>query len=284
MSDVEHGLPYLGHGVGLRLEHYALALEQGLDVDWVEAISENFMGPGGRPIAVLEHLAEHMPVVLHGTSLGIGSAELSETYLDELVRLVERVGPAWISDHLCWGSMGGHFAHDLLPFPFTQESLDHLVEATDRVQQRLGRRMVLENVSSYVTFRASTMTEWDFLAELCERADCLLLLDLNNVIVSAHNHGFEPWAFVEALPADRIVQFHLANHTDRGHYKFDSHKGPVPPEVWALYDKTLQHLGPVSTLIEWDEDVPEWSELRAQQREAKRRAIAILGERADVAR
>lgn len=282
MTHAEHGLPYLGHGVGLRLQHYALALEQGLDVDWVEAISENFMGPGGRPIAVLERLARAMPVVLHGTSLGIGSPELSDTYLDELVRLVDRVKPAWVSDHLCWGSFGGHFAHDLLPIPYTEESLDHLVAAVGRVQDRLGRRILLENVSSYVGFSESSMSEWAFLAELAERADCLLLLDLNNVIVSGKNHDFDPWTFVTALPGERIAQFHLANHTDRGHYKFDSHKGPVPEEVWALYERTLAHLGPVSTLIEWDEDVPEWEELRAQQREAKRRARAVLGEAADV--
>lgn len=271
--------PYIGHGVGLRVQHFERALTQGLDVDWVEAISENFFGPGGRPIAVLERLRRNMPIVLHGVSMGIGSADPpAASYLDRLANLVARVEPAWVSDHLCWGNVGGHYAHDLLPLPYTTEALDHVVAQVGRVQDRLGRRILLENVSSYVSYRDSEMTEWEFLSEVATRADCLILLDINNVIVSAVNHGFAPETYVDAVPPGRVWQFHLANHTNRGHYRFDSHLGPVPDEVWALYEHALRRLGPVSSLVEWDEEVPTWETLRAQQREASRRAREIVGD------
>lgn len=274
----------MGHGVGLRVEHYGRALQGSLDVDWVEAITENFFGEGGRPVAALERLRRDMPVVFHGTSLAIGSTDpLSESYLDRVKRLIDRIEPAWISDHLCWGTFGGHYAHDLLPMPYTREALDHVAARVHRVQERLGRRILLENPSTYVTFAEDEMSEWAFLRELTERTDCLLLLDLNNVIISAFNHGFSVDDYLEGIPGDRVWQFHLANHTDHGHWRLDSHFGAVPEEVWNLYARMLARIGPVSSLVEWDERVPQWEVLRAQQREAKRRAVEVLGGRGVVA-
>jgi hypothetical protein len=279
MSTVdESSRPFIGHGVGLRVDHYGRALQDGLDVDWVEVITENFFGRGGRPTAVLERLRRDMPIVLHGTSLGIGSTdELSEDYLDRVDELCRRIEPAWVSDHLCWGTFGGHYSHDLLPLPYTRESLDHVSERVQRVQERLGRRILLENPSTYVSFEASEMEEWEFLTELCERADCLILLDINNVVVSSINHGFSPERYIDAVPAERVWQFHLANHSDRGHWRLDSHEGPVPNVVWHHFERALERFGPVSTLVEWDESVPAWEVLRDQQREAKRRTQAVLG-------
>lgn len=268
----------MGHGVGLRVPHFNRALEQGLDVDWVEAVSENFFGQGGRPHAVLERVRRDMPVVLHGVSLGVGSPNAPDPdYLGRLARLIDWVEPAWVSDHLCWGSVQEHHSHDLLPLPYTEEALDAVVERVSRTQDALGRRILLENVSSYVGFRGSAMPEWTFVDEVARRADCLVLLDLNNIIVSAANFGFEPRHYVEGIDPQRVWQFHLANHSDRGHYRFDDHRGAVPEPVWSLYEFALSRFGPVSSLVEWDEDVPPWEELRAQQREAKRRAAAVLG-------
>jgi uncharacterized protein (UPF0276 family) len=259
----------LGHGVGLRVPHFEHALRHGLDVDLVEAISENFFGGGGRPMAVLERLRRDMPVVLHGVSLGIGS-DLSPRadYLARLRALADRIEPAWVSDHLCWTSTGGHQAHDLLPLPLTEEALGRVVDNLGRVQDALGRRIALENVSSYVAWRASAIPEHEFLAEVARRADACILLDVNNVIVSAANFGFDPIAYVDALPSERIVQLHLANHSDRGTHRFDDHRGPVPEDVWALYRHVVRTHGRITTIVEWDEDVPAWDELRAQARRA----------------
>ncbi len=272
--------PYLGHGVGLRTRHFARALVQGLDVDWVEAISENFFGSGGRPIATLEAIRQDIPVVLHGVGLGIGSLDAPQPrYLERLQRLIERIEPAWVSDHLCWSSLAGQHSHALLPLPYTEEALALVAEHVARVQDTLGRRILIENLSSYVSFRASEMPEWEFMAELSRRADCLLLLDLNNVIVSARNHGWQPHVYLDAMPVERVWQFHLANHSDRGVYKFDSHLGAVPDEVWSLYRTALRRFGPVSSLVEWDEDLPPWEELREQQRKAAAIAEEELGPR-----
>ena len=278
MTDTSPPHPFLGHGVGLRTEHYERALQQGLDVDWIEAITENFFGPGGRPMAVLEALRRDLPVVLHGVSLGIGSVEPTpHPYLQQLQALIRRIEPAWISDHLCWTHVGGIYSHDLLPLPCTAEAIDVVVEKVGRVQDLLRRRILLENVSAYVEFAASEMPQWEFLTEVAQRADCLILLDLNNVIVSAKNFEFDPLDYLRGVPRERVQQFHLANHTDRGHYKFDSHRGAVPPEVWALYEEALRLFGPVSSLVEWDEDVPEWEVLRAEQRTAADIATRVLG-------
>lgn len=271
-------LPFLGHGVGLRVPHYQRALTQRLDVDWVEAITENFFGGGGRPRAVLLALRQDMPVVLHGVSLGIGSSDAPRlSYLNQVKELAEQVEPAWVSDHLCWTSLGGHYSHDLLPLPYTEEALRRLTENVDKVQTCLGRPLVLENVSSYVGFNDSEMSEWEFLSEVVHRTGCKLLLDLNNVVVSAANHGFHVREYLEGIPVGCVQQFHLANHSDLGHYKFDDHRGSVPSEVWALYEDALRRFGAVSSLVEWDEDVPDWEVLRAEQQQAKARAAAVLG-------
>ncbi len=270
-------LPFLGHGVGLRVPHYGLALREGLDVDWIEAITENFFGGGGRPRAVLERLRRDKPLVLHGVSLGIGSPDAPNLgYLEQVRALCEALEPAWVSDHLCWTSLGGHYSHDLLPLPYTAEALARVVENVDRVQNFLGRPLVLENVSSYVGYCQSEMPEWEFSSLVARHSGCYLLLDLNNVVVSAYNHGFDPDEYLMGVPGERVAQFHLANHTDRGTYRFDDHRGPVPGEVWSLYERALRRYGPVSSLVEWDEDVPSWELLRAQQREAGRRARDVL--------
>lgn len=267
--------PHLGHGVGLRVPHFEQALGPGLDVDLVEAISENFFGGDGRPMAVLERLRRDMPVVLHGVSLAIGStAPLRDDYLERLSNLASRIEPAWMSDHLCWGAHGPRHLHDLLPLPYTETAIVHTADRVARVQDALGRQLLLENVSSYVGYRCSEMPEWEFLAAVVDRADALILLDVNNVVVSAKNFGFDPRRYIDGIPAARVRQLHLANHTDRGHFKFDSHRGSVPDEVWSLYDYVLERVGEVTTIVEWDEDVPPWASLRAQAAEAARREAA----------
>jgi uncharacterized protein (UPF0276 family) len=210
-------------------------------------------------------------------SLSIGGSDpLSTSYLDTLAALERRVEPAVVSDHLCWGSHGGRYVHDLWPMPFTEESLAHVAERVGRVQDRLGRRILLENVSSYATFTASTLTEWEFLAALAERADCGLLLDVNNVYVSARNHGFDPVRFIDALPAARVGQIHLAGHCDRGTHLLDSHDAPVADPVWALYRHAIARLGPVPTLVEWDDKIPPLEELLAESaRAAEEEAVAL---------
>ena len=250
--------PYLGHGIGLRTRHFPRVLDGTARADWFEAISENFMIRGGRPLDVLTRVRERYPIVLHGVSLSIGSTDpLNLRYLDELADLAARFAPAWVSDHLCWGSVGGHYAHDLLPLPYTEEALALVAERVRVVQDRLRRRILLENVSSYLTFTHSTMPEWEFLAAVAERADCGILLDVNNVYVSAMNHGFAPEAYVDGIPAARVGQIHLAGHSDHGTHLLDTHDAAVVPAVWELYRYALRRLGRVSTLVEWDDRIPE---------------------------
>lgn len=267
----------LGHGVGLRPKHYGRVLAGPPGADWFEVISENFLVPGGRPLAVLERVRAQVPVVLHGVSLGIGSTDpLNEKYLRELRALADRVQPAWISDHLCWGSLGGRYAHDLLPLPFTAEALDHVVRRVVQVQEALGRQILLENVSSYVTYRASLMPEHEFQAEVARRADCGILLDVNNVYVSAQNHGFDAHEYLRGIPVDRVGQFHLAGLQDKGKYLLDSHDGPVIDPVWALYRAAVARFGRVSTLIEWDDRIPEYEVLLGESRRAAREMDEVL--------
>jgi len=264
------GFPHLGCGVGLRREHYSHVLDRSARVDWFEVISENFMVAGGRPRLVLERARECAPVVLHGVSLSLGSVDpLSQDYLRALAALARRIEPAWVSDHLCWGSIGGAYAHDLLPLPYTEEALAHVADRIGRVQDALGRRMLVENVSSYLTFAHSSMSEWEFLAALADRADCGILLDVNNIYVSATNHGFDPDAYLAAMPAARIGQFHLAGHSDRGTHLLDTHDAPVSAPVWALYERALARFPGVSTLIEWDEHLPSFEELCAEAERAR---------------
>ena len=256
----------LGHGIGLRPKHYPRILE-GQRADWFEVISENFMIPGGRPLAVLERVRADTPVVLHGVSLSIGSTDaLNLAYLDDLARLIARVEPSWVSDHLCWGSHGRRYAHDLLPLPYTEEAIDHVVGRVREVQDRLGRRILLENVSSYVAFRHSTMPEWAFISAIAEQADCGILLDVNNVFVSAVNHGFRAADYLAGLPADRIGQIHLAGHSDHGTHLLDTHDAPVRGEVWDLYRDAVRRFGALPTLVEWDDHVPPIEDVLAELR------------------
>jgi uncharacterized protein (UPF0276 family) len=260
---------YLGHGVGLRQKHFARWLSERPTADWVEVISENFFARGGRPLAVLEKVRASLPVVMHGVSLSIGSTDpLNAHYLAELKQLAGRLEPAWISDHLCWGSHGARYVHDLWPLPYTEEALGHVVDRVKAVQDLLRRQILLENVSSYISFKQSTMSEWEFLGEVAKRADCGILLDINNVFVSARNHGFDAHEYLEAVPIDRVGQFHLAGHSDKGTHLLDTHDAPVPDEVWELFRSALRRFGRVSTLIEWDDRIPELEELLAESSKA----------------
>jgi len=270
--------PPLGHGVGLRPRHFGRWFSERTPVDWVEATSENYLGLGGRPYAVLEKVRHDLPVVLHGVSLSIGATEpLDERYLASLRRLADRIEPALVTDHLCWGRHGGRYVHDLWPLPYTEEALAHVVARVARVQDLLGRRIALENVSSYVAYRASTLTEWEFLGALAERADCGILLDVNNVHVSARNHGFDPHAYLAGVPADRVVQIHLAGHEDKGAYLLDSHDAAVPEPVWDLYREAVARFGRVPTLVEWDDRIPELEVLVGESRKAAAIEAAVLG-------
>jgi len=270
-------VPYLGHGIGLRPKHFPRLWDGTARVDWFEAISENYMVAGGRPRAALERARAIAPIVLHGVSLSIGSTDpLDETYLDALRALVRQVEPAWVSDHLCWSGVGGHYAHDLLPLPYTEEALAHVVTRVVAVQERLGRQILIENVSSYLTYTHSTLAEWEFLGAVAERADCGLLLDVNNVYVSATNHGFSANDYLAGLPADRVGQIHLAGHADMGAYLFDTHDGPVIEPVWDLYRQALRRFGRVSTLVEWDDHIPELDVVRAEAERARAVEAEVL--------
>lgn len=261
--------PPLGHGIGLRTKHFARFTAERPPVDWVEAVTENFMAPGGRPIAVLEKVRAEVPVVLHGVSLAIGSVDaIPEKYLAELAAIVKRVEPALVSDHLCWGTHRGQYVHDLLPLPYTEESLAHVASRVQQVQARIGRQLLLENPSSYVAFKDSTMTEWEFLAELTHRSGCGVLLDVNNVYVSARNFGFDPVEYLRGIPVDRVGYFHLAGHSDKGKYLLDSHDHAVPAAVWDLYREALRRFGRVPSLVEWDDAIPPLEAVVAESRRA----------------
>ncbi len=269
--------PHPGHGVGLRPPHYPRILDGTARADWFEVISENFMVDGGRPLRVLERARALAPVVLHGVSMNLGGTDpLDARHLEALDTLIRRFAPAWVSEHLCWGAFGRHYAHDLLPLPFTEEALRQVVQRIRRVQDRLGRRILVENVSSYVTFGHSAMPEWTFLAAVAEAADCGILLDVNNVYVSAVNHGFSADEYVEGLPLDRIGQIHLAGHSDAGTHLLDTHDHPVPEPVWDLYRAALRRFGPVPTLVEWDDRIPSFDELVAEGDRARSIEAEVL--------
>lgn len=239
-------------------------------MDWFEAISENFMDSGGRPLKILEKVRSRYPVALHGTSLSIGSADpLRPEYLKRLKALVDRIDPFIVSDHLCWTSVEGEELHDLLPLPMTEEAVKHVADRVKQVQDLLGRKILLENVSTYVTYKHSSMPEWEFLTEIAKRSGCGILLDLNNVFVNAFNHKFDAKEYLRNIPADKVGQFHLAGHTDMGKFLFDTHTGNVIDPVWDLYREALRLYGKVPTLIEWDADVPEWNILSAEASRAR---------------
>jgi hypothetical protein len=270
--------PHLGHGIGLRPPHYPHVLDGSLRADWFEVISENFMIRGGRPLRILEKAREAAPIVLHGVSLNLGGTDpLSERHLAALAGLVRRFEPAWVSEHLCWGAFGRHYAHDLLPLPYTEEALRQVVDRIRRVQDRLGHRILIENVSSYVTFRHSAMPEWTFLGAVAEAANCGILLDVNNVYVSAVNHGFSPQEYLAGLPVTRIGQIHLAGHTEAGTHLVDTHDHSVAAPVWSLYREAVRRFGPVSTLIEWDDRIPAVGDLLAEAGRARAEETEVLG-------
>lgn len=266
-------LPALGFGLGLRTDHYEAILQESPRVDWFEAISENYMVGGGKPLRWLERIRERYPVVLHGVSLSIGStAPLDRAHLIQLKALAERIQPAWISDHLCWTGIAGRNLHDLMPLPHTEEAVHHIAARVREVQDFLGRRILLENVSSYVDFAHSTVPEWEFLKAVAEEADCLILLDVNNIYVNSQNHGFDPLAYLRAVPARRVQQIHLAGHSRNGELLIDTHDHPVPEPVWALYAEAVRRFGKVATMVERDDDIPPLAELVAELDRA--RAIA----------
>jgi hypothetical protein len=239
-------------------------------MDWFEAISENYMDSGGRPLKTLEKIRAHYPLALHGTALSIGSADpLNEKYLERLKRLADRVEPFIVSDHLCWSGVNGQQLHDLLPLPFTEEAVRLLVPRIGHVQEFLGRQILLENISTYVTYRHSTMTEWAFTAEVARRSGAGLLIDINNLYVNSVNHGFDPRDFLRGIPAELVGQIHLSGHTDMGDFLFDTHSKDIAGKVWELYGDALALWGPVSTLIEWDEEIPPFDYLAAQAAKAK---------------
>lgn len=283
MEPQERTMATLGHGVGLRPQHYVDVVEPlrrgervaAPGLEWFEVISENFFEPGGNARRVLRTVREHFPIVMHGVSLSIGSVDpLNEHYLCKLETLVRELEPALVSDHLCWGSIDGSYAHDLLPLPYSEEALAHVASRVSSIQDRLRRPLVIENVSSYLEYSHSTMSEWEFLRALVERTGCLLLLDVNNVFVSAHNHGFDPVRYIASLPAGSVAQLHLAGHRESGPLLLDTHDAPVCDGVWSLYRSALQIHGAVSTCIEWDDELPSFERLL----EESARAAAIAAE------
>jgi len=269
--------PFLGFGLGLRTEHYQYVLENKPDVDWFEIISENYMVPGGKPLDYLDKIRSDYPMVMHGVSLSIGSTDpLNMDYLKNLKQLTERVEPHWLSDHLCWTSVDHTNSHDLLPLPYNEETIEHIAQRIRQVQDILGRQILIENLSSYVTYKNSVMNEWEFLNEICRRADCLILLDINNIFVSAHNHHFEPMEYINGIDSERVMQFHLAGHSYNGEMIIDTHDHEVCDPVWDLYAEALKRFGAVSTMIERDDNIPEFQELRSELAVAEKIATKIL--------
>ena len=262
MNNNKTDKPFLGYGLGLRTEHYEEIFSSEPPIDWLEIISENFMVKGGRQLYHLDRIKEKYPLVMHGVSLSIGSTDpLNMDYLKDLKELEKRVEPKWISDHLCWTTFGGHNTHDLMPLPYNQETLKHVVERVKIVQDYLGRQILLENASSYVNYKASDMQEWEFIKAIAEEADCLMLLDVNNIYVSGFNHDFDPKTYIDHIPSERVWQIHLAGHENNGDFIVDTHDHPVIDEVWAFYDYTLSKMGNVTTMIERDDHITPLPEL-----------------------
>lgn len=273
--------PFLGYGLGLRAQHYADILNGEPEVDWFEAISENYMVPGGQPLKMLDRIRARYPIVLHGVSLSIAStAPVDRQYLADLKALADRIEPVFVSDHLCWTGVHGINLHDLLPIPYTQEALDHVVSRVQHVQDYLKRPLVLENVSTYVQFQHSEMPEWEFIAEMTRRTGCWLLFDVNNVFVSAFNHDYSAEDFIAGIPKDRVVQFHLAGHEHATSHIVDTHDAMVCDEVWDLYRAALKRFGPVSTIIERDDHIPPLAEMVAELGKARRLGLEVLGDAA----
>ncbi len=254
-----------GFGLGLRTPHYEALLNEPHAIDWLEVITENYLVPGGKPLDYLDRIRERFPVVMHGVSLSIGSTDpMDLEYLKMVRALADRIEPHWISDHLCWTGVEGRNLHDLLPLPYTEEALSSVVARVGQVQDALGRQILLENVSSYLSYHADEMSEWEFLREVASRADCNILLDINNIYVSSVNHGFDALTYLQAMPKSRVRQFHLAGHSDLGGHLIDTHDHPIVAAVWELYARAVGLFGSVPTMIERDDNIPELSELAAE--------------------
>ena len=267
----------LGFGLGLRVPHFEHVLKHKPPVDWFEVLSENYMVAGGKPRYYLHKIREHYPMVMHGVSLSIGSTDpLDYDYLKKLKTLANEVQPEWISDHLCWTKCHQVNSHDLLPLPYNEETVQHVAARISQVQEFLGRRLLMENLSSYLTYNASEMTEWDFLTAIAEQADCLILLDINNIYVSACNHGFRGETYLDAISPERVQQFHLAGHTHQGDFLIDTHDQPVPDPVWDLYATALRRFGSVATMIERDDNIPPFDELLTELGQARMLAHKTL--------
>jgi hypothetical protein len=274
---VTQKIPFLGFGLGLRPDYYEEILTQKPNLDWFEILTENYLVPGGKPLYYLDQIRANYPIVMHGVSLSLGSADpLDLDYLQHVKELASRVEPAWISDHLCWTGVNGINAHDLLPIPYTRQAINHVVARIHQIQDFLGRPILIENVSSYLTYKQSEMSEWEFILEIVKQADCYILLDVNNVYVSSVNHQFNPIDYIHAMPAERVAQIHLAGHSNYGDYIIDTHDAPVIQPVWDLYAASLKQLGPVSTMIERDDNMPPFAELMMEINQAKRIAEAVL--------
>lgn len=257
--------PDLGLGLGLRTTHFGHILDQWPHVDWFEIVSENFMDTGGRPLYILDQIAERYPIAMHGVSLSIGSTDpIDFEYLGKLKQLAKRVNAVWLGDHVCWTGVNGLNGHDLFPIPYNEESLEHMIERIRVVQDFLERPLILENPSTYLTFTDSTMAEETFLKQMAESSDCGLLLDVNNVYVTCRNHDLDPWEYLQAIPYDRVVQIHLAGHSDNGTHCIDTHDGKVIDAVWALYGEVIKRMGNCATLLEWDADIPPFEEVHAE--------------------
>ena len=273
--------PFLGFGLGLRAEHYQDILERKpKNIDWLEILSENYMIDGGKPLYFLDAIRRDYPMVMHGVSLSLGGTdELDFDYLKQLKRLIARVEPCWFSDHLCWTGVDRRNMHDLLPLPYTEEAIAHVAERICRVQDYLGRQMLIENLSSYITYRDDAMPEWEFLNAIAERADCYLLLDVNNIYVSSYNHRFDPREYLDGVSAERVWQHHLAGHTNDGNLIIDTHDQDVIDPVWELYAATAERFGPVSTMIERDGNIPELDSVLAELDRARRIAAPYYAKR-----
>ena len=282
IPNMNNTLPNLGFGLGLRTDHYQNVIDSQPAVDWFEVITENYLIDGGKPLYFLDRIAQDYPLVMHGVSMSIGGMdELNKDYLRQVKALAERIEAVWISDHLCWTGFAGVNAHDLLPLPYSEEALSHVVDRVSQVQDFLGRQILLENVSSYLTYKQSAMPEWQFLSEVAERADCLVLLDVNNIYVSAYNHEFDALSYLDAIPVNRVQQIHLAGHTNNGSHIVDTHDEPVIDEVWALYKKAIERFGSVSTMIERDDNIPPLSELVEELNSARKICESILSAKSE---
>jgi len=270
MANNRWGYPDLGFGIGLRSVHFEHILKNNPVIDWFEVLSENYMDTGGRPLHILDQVAERYPVVLHGVSLSVGSADpIDFDYLKKLKALGKRVNARWVSDHLCWTGVTGHNTHDLLPMPYTDQALRHTIERVRNIQDFLERPIALENASTYLEFSTSNWPESEFIAALAEEADCGILLDVNNVYVSSFNHGFDPKKYIDRIPADRVVQMHLAGHTNKGTHILDTHSDYVIDSVWELYRYTHRRLGGTATLLEWDANIPGFDVVHGEALKAR---------------